>query len=405
MAKIKFYLDNRRRDKYGSVLMMKISHRNTTALISLGLKVDPKNWSDDEQKLIGSPKKTAYNALICAKKREVENIVFELMQSGRLDKVCAKDIKTAVLPQKTAIKKPCGSFVKMYESFLSHKQGRTKEIYETTLSRLRQYEEKLDDINLEDVTKEWLLGFDDFLKETSKSVNGRNIHFRNIRAVFNSAIDEEKTTYYPFRKFKIKNEETVKRSLSVEQLRTIFTAPLQPYQEKYMDCFKLMFYLVGINVADLCNLKDIENGRIVYRRAKTHKMYSIKVEPEAMEIIEKYRGTSRLLNFIDGVDVHGFTRRCNEALQKIGDTSRLPGRGGKIKVKPLFPHITTYTARHSWATIAANDLDAPYDIISKALGHSDTSGAKVTSVYVDYDMKKVDRLNRAVIDWVLYEKK
>ena len=90
--------------------------------------------------------------------------------------------------------------------------------------------------------------------------------------MFNAAIDDEITTKYPFRKFKISSEETEKRSLTVEQLRTFLNADLEPWMERYRDVFMLLFTLCGINIIDLCHLKEETNGRIVYRRAKTHKL-------------------------------------------------------------------------------------------------------------------------------------
>lgn len=65
--------------------------------------------------------------------------------------------------------------------------------------------------------------------------------------------------------------------------------------------------------------------------------------------------------------------------------------------------LSVYWARHSWATIAANDLGLPMDTISRALGHS--TGAKVTAVYVDYDLRKVDEAVERMERWVLEGKK
>lgn len=70
-------------------------------------------------------------------------------------------------------------------------------------------------------------------------------------------------------------------------------------------------------------------------------------------------------------------------------------------MSPLFPELTTYWARHSWATIAAS-LDIPKETIAAALGHG---GNTVTDIYIDFDAKKIDEANRRVIDWVLYGKK
>ena len=90
----------------------------------------------------------------------------------------------------------------------------------------------------------------------------------------------------------------------------------------------------------------------------------------------------------------------NENLQKMGEVKT--GKHGKKERTPMFPDITTYWARHSWATIAAS-LDIPNETIAAALGH--TYGNRITAIYIDFDMKKVDDANRKVIDWVLYGKK
>ena len=58
--------------------------------------------------------------------------------------------------------------------------------------------------------------------------------------------------------------------------------------------------------------------------------------------------------------------------------------------------LTTYWARHSWATVAAS-LDIPKETIAAALGHG---GNTVTDIYIDFDQKKVDEANRKVLDYV-----
>ena len=163
-----------------------------------------------------------------------------------------------------------------------------------------------------------------------------------------------------------------------------------------------MFMLIGINTVDLCHLKEIDSeGRINYHRAKTNRLYSIKVEPEALEIINKYRGEKWLLNILDRYqDYKDYTKRMNRALKKIGPVKRV-GLGGKKIYEPLFPDISTYWARHTWATIAAS-LDIPRDTIAHALGHGNNT---VTDIYIDFDERKIDEANRKVLDWVLHGKR
>ena len=274
---------------------------------------------------------------------------------------------------------------------MNNKTTRTYYIYKATWNHIVRFVPEIEKLKFTDIDKTWLINFDKHLAQTSPAKNARNIHFRNIRAVFNDAIDEEITTHYPFRKFKIKNEATRKRSFSVEQLALLFKASEPEYAMKYLDMFKLTFYLIGINMVDLCNLKEINSGRIDYHRAKTHRLYSIKVEPEAMEIIEKYRGENYLLYMNEKYSSYiTYNRQYNLALRAIGE--KLDEQLGTKD----FAHITGYWARHTWATIAAS-LDIPKETIAAALGHG---GREVTDIYIRFDERKIDEANRKVIDYL-----
>lgn len=295
-------------------------------------------------------------------------------------------------------------FTRHFQRFIDGKTNKgTKGVYKHSLDKIRSFDPEVDKKSFEDVTLQWLTDFENFCARTA-SKNARNIHLRNIRAVFNNAIDYEITTAYPFRRFKIRPEATRKRSLSVEELRRLFDYPVEEYAEIYRDMFKLIFLLVGINSADLHGLKSItRDGRIEYKRAKTGRLYSIKVESEAMEIINKYRGKNGLLYIADRwKDSRNFRHQLNKALQRIGQVERR-GRGGKKIITAEFDGLTSYYARHSWATIAYNDLQIPKDIIAQALGHS--GGETVTDIYLDKDPRLVDDANRRVLDWVLYGKR
>ena len=316
------------------------------------------------------------------------------------------EVERKLNPEKAELKKEVqvrkNLFVTRFTKFADSKKPSTRGVYMHTLSRMRAFAgAKLDRLAFEDITKEWLTSFENYLAETAPSKNARNIHLRNIRAVFNEAIDDEITTFYPFRRFKIRPVATAKRNLKVQELNTLFNFPAEEHALYYIDIFKLMFMLIGINAVDLCHLKEIVDGRIIYHRAKTNRLYSIKVEPEAMEIIERHRGKNWLIDILDRYDDHrNFTHRMNLTLKKIGPVKRI-GRGGKKIYEPLFPKLSTYWARHSWATIAAS-LDIPKETIAQALGHSSNS---VTDIYIEFDQRKVDEANRRVLDWVLYGKK
>lgn len=388
----------------GNTLMLQILNNRKKAILSLGLQMSEETLNDV---LSAKPKATnkRYRSVIDHYVGVIEQVQADLATSNNpnADVKYIRDVISATLSGEDIKDDRFGEFVTHYLQFVERKntQG-TKNVYNHTLSRIRAFDAQIDDKMFTDITLQWLNDFEAFCARTANK-NARNIHLRNIRAVFNSAIDYELTTHYPFRRFKIRPEATRKRSLSVEDLRKLFNYEVEDYAVIYRDMFKLIFMLIGINVADLYYIKRItSDGRIEYKRAKTHRLYSIKVEPEAREIIEQYRGENYLLSLADNVAKHQyFTARCNKALKKFGTVKRV-GRGGKKIFEPEFDEgISIYWARHSWATIASQ-LDIPKEVISAALGHGSVS---VTDIYIDFDARKIDRANRMVLDYVLYDKR
>ena len=402
MANVILWLDTRRANARNQFpLKIQIYEGRKRANISTSVSLLPNQWDDCKCEVINHPQRKELNATLLCKLAEIERHILDLSIQGKLDGMSAADIKKSYEKSISPVDVNADTFVKVFIRFAEKKQKSTRQLYEFTLSCIRKHFRLTDKLRFEDITPKWLDEFDTALAKTSSSQNYRNIHLRNIRAVFNYAIDEEITTYYPFRKYKIKPVKTRKRSMKVEDLRRLFDYPTEEYAEIYRDMFKLIFMLIGINTIDLHRLQEVTTeGRVEYCRAKTHRLYSIKVEPEAQVLIDKYRGKKGLLVIADRwTNHHNFRHQINKALQLIGEVER-KGLGGKKERKPAFPEITTYWARHSWATIAAY-LDIPKDTIAAALGHgADT----VTDIYIDFDQRKVDIANRKVLDWVLYGK-
>lgn len=411
MANTRFYLDERRVKK-GSPALLKIvvAHKRASALISLDIRLYPEQWDAKKQKVINHPDQLLTNIFITNVKQQVDTIILNLANEGTLRTMTATELRSHIQdklnPERVEAReeeeRKAKSFAVRFLKFAESKKAGTCGVYMQTYRRMTAFiGDDLQKLTFEDITKEWLTKFEAFLALTAPSKNARNIHLRNIRSVFNEALDDEITTAYPFRRFDIRPVATRKRNLKVEDLRKLIDFPCEAYAVKYLDMFKLMFMLIGINAIDLYNLKKIEDGRIVFNRSKTSRLYSIKVEPEALEIINKYRGEKWLLDIHDRYKNHqDFLKKMNNALKKIGPMER-KGRGGKKIIKPLFPEISSYWARHSWATIAAT-LDIPRDTIAHALGHGNNT---VTDIYIDFDQSKVDEANRKVLDWVLYGKR
>ncbi len=406
MATTKLYLDTRATRKgKASPLKLAITKNGKTALLHLNITLLPDQWDKKAGKVTNHPNKSFLTTYINRRKLDVDTIILKLIETGEASRMNATDIKNHIemlfKGKQEEKDSDRNTFSFHFKKFADSKKESTKGVYMHTYNRMKAYEKELEKLKFEDITKEWLVSFESFLAKTAPSKNARNIHLRNIRAVFNDAIECEITNSYPFRRFKIRPAPTAKRSLTVEQLRKLFNHPVEEYAIRHLDMFKLIFFLMGINTIDLYNLKEITNdGRIEYYRAKTGRLYSIKVEPEAMEIINRYRGKSFLLDMHETISNHHYyAKRINKALKRIGETTI--GKHGAKTYKPAFPNLTTYWARHTWATIAA-ELEIPKETIAAALGHG---GNTVTDIYIDFDRKKVDLANRKVLDWVLYGKR
>ena len=389
MIRTKFIV---REDKNNS-LRIRISENLKKYEISLGFSMD-KSTLDNVLSSNPDKKNIHWVQMLDTIQGKIDSIRCDYLVKG-IEPTLA-EFKERILTE--VVNKPTkvnNIFVEIIKEFADKHNKTTKDMYYYTLHRIEQFDNAISTRSIDEIGIPWLTRFESWLAQTN-SKNARNILLRNIRAVFNYALDCEYTTNYPFRRFKIRPEATRKRAMTVEQLRTLADFPVEDYQEFYRDMFVLMFCLIGINVVDLYSLSKIVNGRAEYRRAKTHRLYSIKIEPEVQAIIDKYPGTKNLLCIADRWTTHQqFGKQMNKALKRMGEMQRV-GRGGKKVFEPIVPGLTTYWARHTWATIAAS-LDVPKETIAHALGHGNDT---VTDIYIDFDKRKVDEANRKVLDFV-----
>lgn len=406
MATTKLYLDIRGVGvESPAPLKVCITKHGHSAYIGLDVRLLRTQWDSKTQRVIEAPNKRLLNTYINNRKVQIDNTLLELSSKGELSLLTATQIKNKVLEHLDPEANKDDLFLYRFRKYRDARTAkRTQEIYSTTLNKILVYDKTAESLSFEKISKDWLIGFDKFLQEQGLKKNSRNIHLRNIRAVINDAIDNEITTHYPMRKLDINPEETAKRSLSVEELQTLFSYEVPKWQQKYLDYFKLTFYLIGINPADLCTCTEdnIKDGRLVYNRKKTGRLYSIKIEPEALAIIKKYRGKRLLVNFTENMtDYKTFVGKANKALKKIGEIEMVMNstntKRNKFKYHPLLPHLSIYWARHTWATIAFS-IGIPDEMIAAALGHS--HGNRTTAIYIDKSIANIDAVNRKVIDYV-----
>lgn len=396
MASIWYYLDTRRRKTDGTFpLKIKIGlNAKDGCLINLKISLREDQWENGE--VVRHPNRRFLNTYVKQRYLDITNSIFKLEITGAINRMSPVEIKKYVESSLGAVADEAYTFSEHFERFISTREKEsTKDIYHQTLLKIELFSPGK--LAFSDINIIWLKGFEQFLKGQGLSVNSINLHIRNIRAVFNDAINEDKAeqNLYPFRKFKLKSEETRKRSLTIDQLRAIRDWPCEPHEQQYIDIFMLMFYLRGINMIDLAGLTKIDNGRVEFRRAKTGRLYSIKIEPEAEAIINKYRGKNFLLNINERYSNYkNYLHRMNRNLKEFGYTR--VGKRGKKDKEGAFPFLSTYYTRHTWATLAAY-LEIPKETIAAALGHGKKD---VTDIYISFDQNKIDEANRRVIDYL-----
>jgi len=263
----------------------------------------------------------------------------------------------------------------------------TMQIYEQTLRITEEFAGG--DISFSSITVQWLRKCEQFWLKT-KNQTSTGIHFRNIRAIMNEArkAGTIKETQYPFGKerFEIKTGEAHKKALSIKQIKDIFDySDGSVTTDKYKDLWLFIYMCNGINVADLVKLKysNIIDGEICFVRQKTERTSKCRKEirviitPELQAIINLWGITIKPDNYIfpylKGIETPLERKTITkELIKRINKRMKLIGEALSIG------KITTYTARHSFATVLKRG-GANIAYISESLGHSDL---KTTEAYL-----------------------
>jgi integrase len=231
--------------------------------------------------------------------------------------------------------------------------------------------------------------------------NSVGVYFRTFRAICNKAIKEDVVNYewYPFRKYTIKKEKTTPRVISKNELSQYFSLdiPVEHSSFVYWNVGKLLFMLRGINITDLLLLKktNIRNGRVIYKRAKTGKLYSIKLTEAMEDVFAVFSPNETLLGLVTQEQINS-TRRKEHFNQRIKVINQHLDKLGRLL--SLEEKLTTYVFRYTYANVA-KQLGYSKDLIAEALGHE--YGNSVTGIYLEqFDLEVVDSMNENIISVV-----
>ena len=265
--------------------------------------------------------------------------------------------------------------------------------YKSTRSSLAKFISR-PDVRMSEVDSAFVRRYEDFLYSNGSSGNTVSYYLRNLRSLYNQAVADgyHPRGEYPFAKAQTRPAKTVKRALSRTDMQNLADLNLEnePELEFTRDLYLFSFYAQGMAFVDIVLLKeaDICNGVLTYSRHKSKQLIRIAVTPQMQGLIDKYKTENEyLFPIISGEYASGYQQyrlalgRINRHLKKIAVVA-------DIKVP-----LTTYTARHTWATLA-RDYGAPISVISAGLGHT---SEEMTRVYLkDFDVSMLNQVNSMV---------
>ena len=315
----------------------------------------------------------------------------------------AKDDLRLYMPEVIEMLKREGKFPAM------HVYACTLRSYEKFCAEERYPKNTTASLSMQEIfTPERLKEYEDWLAGQQSSPNTISTYMRPVLPLYIRWMSPGIEGYNPvlFKDVYTKVESRTKRALTaeqMEQLRNTDFSVLTLRQQQVLTYFLLMFMLRGMPFIDLAHLRksDLRNRRITYRRHKTGKLMVVDVPPDAMRLLQKYRDktdSEYLFPLLHGgLFMEEHHHRYQETLRHFNrELARL--------MKQLLPgvSVSSYTARHTWATLAYHS-GVPVGLISQSLGHS---SIRVTMTYLKpFDAEVIDRINRQVISLVKKSKK
>jgi len=281
--------------------------------------------------------------------------------------------------------------------------------YQSTCVKLIEYQSTVykSDLKMEEVDNEFVEGFADYMKGKNLTENTIHFYLRNFSAMYH--FKNKDYADNPFKHVNMRSCPTRKRALDKQTMQRIkeFDSEGKESLAFARDLFMFSFYTQGMSFVDIAYLKesDIENGTIMYKRHKTDQPITVTLVPEAKAIIRRYNNNkvvesktevksnaegesedNYIFGIIDSNDPDTAYRQYRSGLAT--QNRRLKTIGKKLGLEEP---LTTYIARHTWATLAQNS-GVPTAVISRSLGHTSET---TTRIYLgSMDTKTLAKYNR-----------
>jgi integrase len=363
-------------------LMIRVAKNGKKTYKSLGISINPIYWDFKENK----PKRN------CPDREQIENLIIEklkvfnqtILELNATQKEYTSDSLINKVEKPFELKTVDTIFKEQINILEKTQNLGSLHLYRYTYKSLKAFNGHLN-FYFSDIDVIWLKKFENSLKNKNLSDNSIGIIYRTLRTVYNIAIEEKcvNPQLYPFRTFKVSklHKDTAKRALTKSDIKRIISYQASTEREQLsLDIFIFSYLTGGINFVDIASLtKDnIINNQLVYTRKKTGKLIKLPLHPTAYKLIEKYHNpeTPYLFPILSPFHkteqqkanrVHKIIGKTNKDLKNIGESLKLPIT------------LTTYVARHSFATVLKRS-GVKTSVISESLGHS---SERVTQYYLD----------------------
>lgn len=380
-------------------LFYQVIHNRVARQINAKYKLFPSEWDKLHAKVLLPPKggENRYAYLATVKARITKDTARLEKLISRLERIrehyTAEDVvKLYFTPSEN------GDFISFSGELIRQLRQigktRTAEQYTTVMNSFRRFLGE-NDVFLDDMDSSMMIRYENFLKERGICPNSSSYYMRGLRAIYNRAVEKELTVQRnPFKNVYAGIGKTMKRAVPLKIIRQIreLDLALSPATDFARDIFMFSFYTRGMSFIDMTFLKkkDLKNGVLSYRRRKTNQQLFIKWEKPMQEIIDKYDTTKTpyLLPIIKDINMDerrqykNTVHLVNNKLKKLGEQLALP-----------IP-LTSYVARHAWASIAKSK-NIPISTISEAMGHH---SERTTRIYLaSLDTSVVDKANSLIL--------
>lgn len=391
---------HRRNDCEIYPLIIRVVYHRRKSEYSLGWKIHTSNFSADRERVVysstGNLKRKDLGLINDAISQERERLlkIFAFLQQNM------PGFSISQLMDKYRMERNLryvdAFIVREIERLRQEGRSGTAGLYLSGLYSLRRFL-RGQKITFRELTYCFLTDYIHFLRMRGISENTVNMYIRNLRAVYNKAQKQgiNMGCESPFRELKLQTQETAKRALCKHDIARIVSVDLssEPLLDRARDLFMFSFYARGMPFVDIVFLKhdSIINGIIYYERNKTGQRMQVRVIPPLAALIEKYRSSYPYVLPYHNCLFRTVRLICNIAMHWVMLTALLKRLGRRLHL-PLV--LTTYVARHSWATIAKEE-GFSIASISEGLGH--TSEA-TTQIYLQsFNSEVIDKINEQVV--------